>query len=70
MDNTNRVTDGGTFILLFPSCRDEEESSLPKLFLSANRSSRICSPLSVPPPLPNLCVVIGKQGKLSCWDWK
>lgn len=24
-DNTNRVTDGGTFILLFPSCKDEKE---------------------------------------------
>ena len=68
MDNTNRVTDGGTFILLFPSCRDEEESPLPKLSLSANKSLRICSPLSVPPSLSNLCVVTEKQGKLSCWD--
>ena len=64
------MTDGGTFILLFPSCRGEEESSLPKLSLSVNKSSRIRSPLSVPPPLPNFCVVTGKQGKLSCWDWK
>ena len=56
------MTDGGTFILLFSNCKDKEELSLPKLYISVNKSSRIRSPLSVTPPLSNRLWLPGNKG--------